>query len=98
MDVEVGEAGPDGELHARAVQVRGELLGRAGGVGAHQHRNPAVLVGAPHRRRHLGQRGIQHRDVVGGGVRPGLTRAKQLRDRLAAPAVMIGPAVINEPE
>ena len=49
VDVEVGEAGPDGELHPVPVQVGGELLGGAGGVGAHQHRYPPVRVAGPQR-------------------------------------------------
>ena len=52
--VEVGEAGPDGELDSLLGQVGGELLGRSGGVGAHQHRHLAGLVAGALRGGQLG--------------------------------------------
>ena len=48
-DVEVPQRGPDGELHPVPVQVGGEVLGGAGGVGADQHRHPPLLVAGPQR-------------------------------------------------
>jgi len=90
--VEVGEAGPDRELHTLGLQVRGELLRGAGGVGAHQHRHLPRLVAGPQHGGELGQCGVEHDDVIGGGVRPGLTRSQQLRDRFPTR----GPAVIDK--
>jgi hypothetical protein len=74
VDVEVGEAGPDGELHTLGVQVRGELRRRTGGVGAHQHRQPPGLGASPQRSGELRERGVEHHDVIRRGVRPGLPR------------------------
>lgn len=48
MDVEVREAGPDGELHPTLVQMGSEPARGTGSVGTHQHRNPTrVLVADP---------------------------------------------------
>jgi hypothetical protein len=74
--------------------VRGELVGGPGGVGAHQHRHPALLIPAAQRLGQLRQHRVEHRDVIDCGVRPGLARAPQLGHRLAGTAG----AVINEPE
>jgi hypothetical protein len=70
-----------GELHALFVQVCGELLGGAGRVGAHLHRHPPLLIGCAQLGGQLSQRGIEHDDVIGSGVRAGLPRAQQLGDR-----------------
>jgi hypothetical protein len=92
--VEVGEAGPDGELHALLGEVGGELLGCAGGVGAHQHGDAPVLVGGALRGGQLGECGVEYDDVIGGGVRAGLARSQQLGDRFPTTVV----TVIDEPE
>ena len=96
VDVEVAQAAPRRRTPPRAGRRwRGELLGGAGGVGAHQHRHPARG-----RRGRAAAAGIwasaasSTTHVVGGGVRAGLARAQQLGHRLPAAAG----AVIDEPE
>jgi hypothetical protein len=74
--------------------VGGELLGRSGGVGAHQHRHLAGLVAGALRGGQLGERGVKHDDMIGGGVRACFARSQQLADRFPTTAV----TVIDEPE
>jgi hypothetical protein len=70
VGVGVAQVRAQGELDAGRGEVLGEHLGGAGGVGAHQHRYPAVLVaGAQQAGGDLRQRGVEHRHVIGGRVR-----------------------------
>jgi hypothetical protein len=75
-------------------------MSRPGPVDAHQDRTPAavslLVVG-----RQLPQRGADHRDVVGGGVRAGVAAAQQHRHRLPGPGLTVvderGQRVMPEP-
>jgi len=58
-------------------------VGEPGPVGAHQ--DPPIA----HRFRQLRQRQIKHGDVIGGGVRPGVTRAQDPGERLVG-VIQIG--------
>ena len=72
-------------LLAQAADVGEELPGAAGGVGADQDRGAVpVRVGD------LGQRRVEHGDVVGGGVRSGVARA-------AAAAARNSPVLSRKP-
>jgi hypothetical protein len=90
VDIEVPQRRPDRELHPVPVQVGGEVLGGAGGVGTHQHRPALLLVAGPQRGGQLGQRGVEHRDVIDHGVRPGLPRTQQLSQGFPGPT---GPVI-----
>ena len=57
-----------------------------GGVGAHQYRTTPVLVGFAQVCGQLRQRGVEHFDVVGGGVGAGVARAQQPGQRLPGTA------------
>ena len=91
MHVEVVQVGAQRELHAQSVRVLGEGPGGSGGVGAHEDLPVALGVGRDHVRGQLGQRVIEHRDVVGGGVGAGVAGAQQPDQRLPG----TGPAVIG---
>jgi hypothetical protein len=78
-----GHRPPDGELAAERPVLLGADVGEerfraAGGVGADQHR-PAMSVGVGN----LRLRGIENRDVVGGGVDTGVAAAESGGEELA---------------
>lgn len=62
----------------------GELLGGAGGVGAHQHGHVALFVRLPQMLGNLSERLFEDQDVVGGGVAACVTWSQQFGDRLTS--------------
>jgi hypothetical protein len=72
----------------------GELLGHSRGVGAHQHRHPPGRIANAQVGGKLGERGVEHHDMIDRGVRAGLPRPQQLRHRFPA----TGGAMVDEPE
>ena len=76
------QVGAQRELSTVGGQVLGEAVGGAGGVGAHQDVPLAVGAARADLGGQLGQRVVEHRDVVGGGVGAGITRAQQPDQRV----------------
>ena len=81
---------PEGEPHPPGPARRRERVGGPGRVRAGQQpRTARVARARAGRLRQRGQRHIQHRDVVGGGVRPGVAGPQQPGQRL--PGGHLGP-------
>lgn len=80
------QVGTHRELDPRRSETMGEGMRGTGGVGAHQHRPTSVIVGFAQVRGQLRQRGVEHLDVVSGGVGAGVARAQQPGQRLPGAA------------
>jgi hypothetical protein len=90
VDVELVQVGAHRELHPHRRQVMGERVRGTGGVGAHQHRAPTLLIRRAPRRRELRQRGIEDLDVIGCGVGACVARTQQ-RGQHDLPRIMDRP-------
>ena len=66
------------EAHVRFAAVVDQTVRRAGGIRAHQDLQRLDVLG-----RDLRQRPVDHRDMIGGGVRAGVPGTQQTAERLA---------------